>query len=197
MRSDMAGAPPWIHPTSIIHERTTIGEDTKIWHFSHIMEDVSIGARCIFGQNTMVGRNVKIGSGCKIQNNVSIFSGVILEDDVFCGPSCVFTNVMYPRAEIERKDEFKETIIRKGATIGANATILCGIEIGRYAFIGAGSVVTSSVEPFALMMGNPARRVGWVGENGEPLDSNLICQKTGDEYKYNEGSGLTRCNKQD
>ncbi len=191
----MTGTKPWIHPSSIIDHGVTIGDGTKIWHFSHIMENVNIGSNCILGQNVMIGRGVNMGSGCKIQNNVSIFSGVILEDDVFCGPSCVFTNVVYPRASIEKKNQFQETQVRKGVTIGANATILCGIEIGKYAFIGAGSVVTSSVEPFALMMGNPARRVGWVGEYGEPLDSDLTCQKTGDEYKYDEGSGLTRCNK--
>ncbi|MBA45051.1 MAG: N-acetyltransferase [Euryarchaeota archaeon] len=191
----MTGTKPWIHPSSIIDQGVTISDGTKIWHFSHIMENVNIGSNCILGQNVMIGRGVNMGSGCKIQNNVSIFSGVILEDDVFCGPSCVFTNVVYPRASIEKKNQFQETKVRKGVTIGANATILCGIEIGKYAFIGAGSVVTSSVEPFALMMGNPARRVGWVGEYGEPLDSDLICKKTGDEYKYDEGSGLTRCNK--
>lgn len=188
----MAGAPPWIHPSSIIDERTTIGEDTKIWHFSHIMEDVSIGSQCTLGQNTMVGRNVKIGSGCKIQNNVSIFSGVILEENVFCGPSCVFTNVLYPRANIDRKSEFKETLVRKGATIGANATILCGIEIGKYAFIGAGSVVTSSVEDHALMIGNPAERVGWVGESGETLDNDLVCPRTGEQYFIDSENRLTK-----
>ncbi len=188
----MAGAPPWIHPSSIIDENTTIGEDTKIWHFSHVMEEVSIGSRCTLGQNTMVGRNVKIGSGCKIQNNVSIFSGVILEENVFCGPSCVFTNVLYPRANLDRKSEFKETIVRKGATIGANATILCGIEIGKYAFIGAGSVVTSSVESHALMIGNPARRVGWVGESGETLDNDLVCPRTGEQYIIDSKNGLTK-----
>ena len=189
----MSRPEPGVHPSSIIAEGSTIGSGTKIWHFSHIMENVTIGEECILGQNTMVGRGVTIGSGCKIQNNVSIFSGVILEDDVFCGPSCVFTNVLHPRSFIERKDEFMKTIVRKGATIGANATILCGTEIGEYAFIGAGSVVTSSVQPFALMVGNPARRVGWVGKSGEPLDSNLYCKKTGDQYKYNEEGGLIIC----
>tara|TARA_B100001113_G_C21078540_1_gene608819 strand:- start:692 stop:1267 length:576 start_codon:yes stop_codon:yes gene_type:complete len=189
----MSRPEPAVHPSSIIAEGSTIGSGTKIWHFSHIMENVTIGEECILGQNTMVGRGVTIGSGCKIQNNVSIFSGVILEDDVFCGPSCVFTNVLHPRSFIERKDEFMKTIVRKGATIGANATILCGTEIGEYAFIGAGSVVTSSVQPFALMVGNPARRVGWVGKSGEPLDSNLYCKKTGDQYKYNEEGGLIIC----
>ena len=191
----MDGPKRWIHPSSIIDDGTSIGDGTKIWHFSHIMDNVSVGQNCTFGQNVMIGSEVKIGSRCKIQNNVSIFSGVVMEDDVFCGPSCVFTNVLYPRAEVDRRNEFKETLVRKGVSIGANATILCGIEIGKYALIGAGSVVTSSVEPYALMVGNPARRVGWVGEYGEPLDSNLFCKKTGDQYKYNEGSGLKRCNK--
>ena len=156
----MDGPEPWIHPSSIIDDESFIGNGTKIWHFSHIMDNVSIGQNCTLGQNIMIGSGVKIGSGCKIQNNVSIFSGVVSEEDVFCGPSCVFTNVLYPRAEIDRRDEFKETIVRRGVSIGANATILCGIEIGEYALIGAGSVVTSSVEPYALMIGNPARRVG-------------------------------------
>ena len=191
----MDGTEPWIHPSSIIDGGSYIGNGTKIWHYSHIMDNVSIGQNCTLGQNIMIGSGVTIGSGCKIQNNVSIFSGVILEENVFCGPSSVFTNVLYPRAEIDRRDEFKETFVRRGVSIGANATILCGIEIGKYALIGAGSVVTSSVEPYALMIGNPARRVGWVGEYGEPLDSNLFCKKTGDQYKYKEGSGLTRCNK--
>ena len=182
----MTGTKPWIHPSSIIDHGVTIGDGTKIWHFSHIMENVNIGSNCILGQNVMIGRGVNMGSRCKIQNNVSIFSGVILEDDVFCGPSCVFTNVVYPRAHIERKIEFKETIVRKGATIGANATILCGIEIGNFALIGAGSVVTSSVNPYSLMVGNPARQVGWVGESGEKLDENLICPMTGDKYQLDD-----------
>tara|TARA_B100001250_G_C19748628_1_gene766596 strand:+ start:189 stop:776 length:588 start_codon:yes stop_codon:yes gene_type:complete len=188
----MEGSPPWIHSSSIIDEGTTIGNDTKIWHFSHIMENVSIGSKCILGQNIMIGRDVKIGSGCKIQNNVSIYSGVILEDNVFCGPSCVFTNVINPRAHVDRKEEFQKTTVRHGATIGANATILCGIEIGRFSFIGAGSVVTSSVKPHALMMGNPARQVGWVGESGETLDEELVCPSTGQKYTLDIENGLKR-----
>ena len=140
----MGGPEPWIHPSSIVDDGSIIGDGTKIWHFSHIMDNVSIGKNCTLGQNIMIGSGVKIGSGCKIQHSVSIFSGVILEENVFCGPSSVFTNILYPRAEIDRRDEFKETFVRKGVSIGANATILCGIEIGKYALIGAGSVVTSS-----------------------------------------------------
>jgi len=188
----MEGSAPWIHPSSIIDEGATIGNDTKIWHFSHIMENVSIGSKCILGQNIMIGRDVKIGSGCKIQNNVSIYSGVILEDNVFCGPSCVFTNVLNPRAHLDRKNEFQKTYVRHGATIGANATILCGIEIGRFSFIGAGSVVISSVESHALMVGNPARRVGWVSESGDTLNEELVCPRTGQQYTLDLENGLTR-----
>jgi UDP-2-acetamido-3-amino-2,3-dideoxy-glucuronate N-acetyltransferase len=186
----MVGSNPWIHSSSIIEEGVCIGSGTKIWHFSHVLENATIGSNCVLGQNTMIGKGVVVGSGCKIQNNVSIFSGVTLEDDVFCGPSCVFTNVLNPRAHIHRKEEFQQTIVCKGATIGANATILCGIEIGRFALIGAGSVVTSSVPPHALMIGNPARRVGWVGESGEKLNDELICPKTGQQYKFDLNNQL-------
>jgi len=190
----MVGQNPWVHPSSIIDDGASIGDGTKIWHFSHIMKNVRIGPNCILGQNIMVGNGVTIGARCKIQNNVSIYSGVLLEDDVFCGPSCVFTNILNPRAHIDRKSEFKETIVRKGVTIGANATILCGIEIGRFALIGAGSVVTSSVQPYSLMIGNPARHVGWVGESGETLDEQLICPSTGQRYRFDDQNILVKTN---
>jgi len=190
----MAGQNPWVHPSSIIDDGASIGDGTKIWHFSHIMKNVRIGPNCILGQNIMVGNGVTIGARCKIQNNVSIYSGVLLEDDVFCGPSCVFTNILNPRAHIDRKTEFKETIVRKGVTIGANATILCGIEIGNFALIGAGSVVTSSVQPYSLMIGNPARHVGWVGESGETLDEKLICPSTGQRYQFDDQNILVKTN---
>jgi len=190
----MVGQDPWVHTSSIIDDGASIGDGTKIWHFSHIMKNVRIGPNCILGQNIMVGNGVTIGARCKIQNNVSIYSGVLLEDDVFCGPSCVFTNILNPRAHIDRKSEFKETIVRKGVTIGANATILCGIEIGRFALIGAGSVVTSSVQPYSLMIGNPARHVGWVGESGETLDEQLICPSTGQRYRFDDQNILVKTN---
>ncbi|MCX7760500.1 MAG: N-acetyltransferase [Hydrogenothermaceae bacterium] len=159
----------FIHPSSYIDENVTIGKKTKIWHFSHILSNTVIGERCIIGQNCMIGSDVKIGNGCKIQNNVSIYKGVILEDDVFCGPSCVFTNVLTPRAFIERKHEFKTTLVKKGATIGANATVVCGNTIGRYAMIAAGAVVISDVEDYALYAGVPAKRIGWVCKCGVVL----------------------------
>lgn len=156
----------FVHQSSYIDDNTSIGEGTKIWHFCHILSGTKIGNNCVIGQNVMIGPDVVIGNNCKIQNNVSIYKGVILEDDVFCGPSCVFTNVINPRAFIERKNEFKTTILRKGSTIGANATIVCGNTIGRYALIGAGAVVTHDVIDYALMLGIPARRTGWVCKCG-------------------------------
>ena len=152
----------FIHATAVVDEPAMIGEGTKIWHFCHVSESAAIGAKCSIGQNVFVGRGVHIGDGCKVQNNVSVYEGVTLEDGVFCGPSMVFTNVINPRAEIERKHEIMHTLVRQGATIGANATILCGITIGRYAFIGAGAVVTKDVPDFTLVLGNPARQTGTV-----------------------------------
>ena|SRR6476661_7841257 len=157
----------YIHPTTIIDEQVTIGSGTRIWHFCHISEKASIGKNCIIGQNVFIGKNVKIGNGVKIQNNVSVFEGVVLEDDVFVGPSVVFTNVINPRAFLEKKSEFKSTIVRKGASIGANATIICGNSIGEYAMLGAGSVLTKSIEDFELWYGNPACRKGMVDKNGD------------------------------
>jgi len=161
----------FIHDTAIIDPGATIGNGTKIWHFSHVMPTAVIGENCVIGQNVFVGSNVKIGDRVKVQNNVSLYEGVICEEDVFIGPSVVFTNVTNPRAFIEQKDAFQTTRIGKGATIGANATILCGIELGEYCFIGAGSVVTKDVPAYALMIGNPARQTGWVGEDGEKTKS--------------------------
>lgn len=172
-----------IHPSSEIDDNVAIGEGTVIWHFCHVLEGSSIGRDCSIGQNVVVGPRVQIGSGCKIQNNVSVYEGVTLEDDVFCGPSCVFTNVTNPRAFVSRKAEFEPTLVRRGASIGANATILCGHEIGAYALIGAGSVVTSDVPGFALMAGVPARRVGWVSRAGERLGTDLICPRDGSRYR--------------
>ena len=159
----------FIHKSSYVDEPVEIGEGTKIWHFSHILPNTKIGKKCIIGQNCMIGPDVNIGNGCKIQNNVSIFKGVELEDYVFCGPSCVFTNVLTPRAFIERKHEFRKTLVKKGATIGANATIVCGNTIGKYAMIGAGAVVVTDVEDYALYTGLPAKRTGWVCKCGVVL----------------------------
>lgn len=170
------------HETAIIDDGVVIGRDTKIWHFCHVLSGTEIGADCVLGQNVMAGPNVRIGDGCKIQNNVSLYAGVTLDREVFCGPSCVFTNVVTPRAFVERKDEFAETPVGRGATIGANATIVCGHSIGRYAMIGAGAVVTRDVPDFALVIGNPARFAGWVGRAGERLGDDLICPRTGERY---------------
>jgi UDP-2-acetamido-3-amino-2,3-dideoxy-glucuronate N-acetyltransferase len=158
------------HETAIIDKNVAIGEGTKIWCFCHFLKNTTIGSGCVFGQNCVVGANVKIGNGVKAQNNVSIYEGVEIEDDVFLGPSMVFTNVINPRSFIERKDEFRKTLVKKGASIGANATIVCGVTIGRYAFVGAASLVTKDVPDFALVYGSPARQHGWVGISGNKLD---------------------------
>jgi UDP-2-acetamido-3-amino-2,3-dideoxy-glucuronate N-acetyltransferase len=162
------------HPTAVIDENCSIGEGTKIWHFTHVMSEAVIGMNCNLGQNVVIERKVMLGNNVRVQNNVSVYQGVICEDDVFLGPSVVLTNVINPRSAISRKHEFRNTIIRKGATIGANATIICGIEIGSYAFIGAGAVVTKSVLPYALITGNPGLQTGWMSEFGHKLifDSN-------------------------
>ena len=179
-----------IHESSFVDDPVTIGSDTTIWHFCHLLGDVAIGKRCSIGQNVMIGPRVTIGDGCKVQNNVSLYEGVILEDDVFCGPSCVFTNVLNPRANISRKAEFKTTRVKRGATIGANATIVCGNAIGAYALIGAGAVVTHDVPDFALMAGVPARRVGWVSKAGERLGNDLICPRDGSRYELKASDRL-------
>ncbi|HEY1962002.1 MAG TPA: acyltransferase [Rhizomicrobium sp.] len=171
------------HPTAAVDDDVEIGEGTKIWHFAHILSGSRIGARCVIAQNVMIGPKVQIGNGCKIQNNVSIYEGVTLEDDVFCGPSMVFTNVLLPRAHVSRRTEFLPTLVQRGASIGANATIVCGNTIGSYAMIGAGAVVTRDVPPHALMAGNPARRTGWVSRSGERLGEGLTCPRTGERYR--------------
>ena len=159
----------FVHPSSFIDDGVEVGERTKIWHFSHILGGTKIGDHCVIGQNVMIGPDVTVGNRCKIQNNVSLYKGVTLEDEVFCAPSCVFTNVITPRAFIERKDEYRPTVVKRGATIGANATVICGHTIGRYALIGAGAVLTKDVPDYALVIGVPAKQVGWVCQCGVPL----------------------------
>ena len=177
-----------VHPTATIDAGCSIGEGTAIWHYSHVMPGAIVGRGCSLGQNVFVGRDVQIGNNVKIQNNVSIYEGVTLEDDVFCGPSMVFTNVINPRSHVSRKHEYWKTLVRRGATIGANATIVCGHTIGRYAFIAAGAVVTSDVPDYALMVGVPARRAGWICECGDRLDlpvagvSHATCTACGGAY---------------
>ena len=176
----------YVHPTAVIDDGSKIGEGTKIWHFTHVMPGAVIGPKCNIGQNVVVSPDVILGQNVKVQNNVSIYTGVICEDDVFLGPSMVFTNISNPRSAIVRKNQYKTTLVRKGASIGANATIICGNEIGEYALIGAGSVVTKPVPPFALIVGNPSRQIGWVSEFGHRLnfDSNnsAICPESNEEY---------------
>jgi len=172
-----------IHKSAFIDDGVSIGSGTSVWHFSHILPGCSIGTNVVLSQNTMVGPNVKVGDGCKIQNNVSLYEGVELEQDVFCGPSCVFTNVFNPRAAVSRKTEFRKTLVKRGATIGANATIVCGITIGEYAFVAAGAVVTRDVPAHGLVVGTPARRTGWFSRAGEKLGPDLICPRTGESYR--------------
>lgn len=175
------------HPTAVIDDGCTIGDGVKIWHFSHIMPHCIIGENCNIGQNVVVSPGVELGKNVKVQNNVSIYTGVICEDDVFLGPSMVFTNVINPRSAIARKDEYKKTIVKKGASIGANATIVCGNNIGEYAFIGAGAVVTKEVPAYALVVGNPSKQVGWMSEYGHRLhfdeNGNAVCPESGDTYR--------------
>lgn len=173
---------PEIHCTAIVDDDVHIGEGSKIWHFTHILPRTRIGNNCNIGQNVMIGPEVVVGNGCKIQNNVSIYKGVTLEDVVFCGPSMVFTNIINPRANISRMDEVRPTLVRRGASIGANATIVCGLTIGRFAFVGAGAVVTRDVPDHALVFGNPARQRGWVCECGEKLDTTWVCPACSRSY---------------
>ncbi len=181
----------YLHPTSIVGQGAKIGNNTKIWHFCHIMSDARIGENCILGQNVFVGKNVVIGNNVKIQNNVSVYEGVCCADNVFIGPSVVFTNVLNPRSNIERKAEFKQTLVKEGASIGANATIICGTSIGKYAFIGAGAVVSKDVADYALVMGNPARHTGWMSKHGARLQFNekgkAKCRLSGDIYSLKDG----------
>jgi UDP-2-acetamido-3-amino-2,3-dideoxy-glucuronate N-acetyltransferase len=184
-----------VHSSAIVDEGAAIGEGTRIWHFVHVCAGARIGKNCSLGQNVFVGNRVVIGDGCKIQNNVSVYDNVTLEDGVFCGPSMVFTNVYNPRALVSRKDEYRDTLVRRGATLGANSTIVCGVSIGEYAFVGAGAVVQKDVPDFALVVGVPARQIGWMSAHGEKLDlpvegeGEAVCQHSGDVYRL-EGSRL-------
>jgi UDP-2-acetamido-3-amino-2,3-dideoxy-glucuronate N-acetyltransferase len=179
------------HPTAIIDDGCEIGKGTKIWHFSHIMPNCKIGENCNIGQNVVVSPDVVLGRNVKVQNNVSIYTGVICEDDVFLGPSMVFTNVINPRSAVNRKNQYLKTLVKKGASIGANATIVCGIDIGRFAFIGAGTVVTKAVPDYALVVGNPGKQTGWMSEFGQKLlfqkDGLAVCSESGDTYKLLNG----------
>ncbi|KCV61259.1 transferase hexapeptide repeat protein [Bordetella bronchiseptica 99-R-0433] len=183
-----------IHPTAIVDDGARIGANSRIWHWVHICGGAEIGAGCSLGQNVFVGNRVRIGDRVKIQNNVSVYDNVVLEDDVFCGPSMVFTNVYNPRAAIERKNEYRDTLVRQGATLGANCTIVCGATVGRYAFVGAGAVVNKDVPDFALVVGVPARQIGWMSRHGEQLDLPLTgngqarCPHTGDLYILENGA---------
>ena len=183
-----------IHPSAIVDDGATIGDGTRIWHFTHVCAGARIGAKVSLGQNVYVGNNVVIGDKCKIQNNVSVYDNVFLEEGVFCGPSMVFTNVYNPRSLIERKSEYRDTLVKRGATLGANCTIICGVAIGEFAFIGAGAVVTQNVPAYALMMGVPARHVGWMSEHGERIDLQLEgsgeykCPHTGQLYRLDGGT---------
>ena len=184
------------HPTAVIDLPCEIGEGTKIWHFAHVCSGVKIGARCVFGQNTMVANDVVIGNNVKVQNNVAIYTGTQIEDDVFLGPSCVLTNVTNPRSQVSRQSLYETTLIKRGATVGANATIVCGITLGRYSFISAGAVVTKDVPDYALMVGVPARQKGWMSRHGHLLkpaaDGSMTCPESG--YRYREVEpGVLRC----
>jgi UDP-2-acetamido-3-amino-2,3-dideoxy-glucuronate N-acetyltransferase len=180
------------HPTAVIDEGAEIGNGTRIWHFSHIMKDAKIGSNCNIGQNVVISPGVVLGKNVKVQNNVSLYTGVICDDDVFLGPSCVFTNVINPRSAIVRKHEYMQTHVGKGATIGANATIVCGHDIGAYAFIGAGAVVTKTVVPYALVVGNPSKQTGWISEYGHKLffdeDGFAICKESNEKYHLKDGA---------
>jgi len=186
----MPDKPYFVHESSYVDEPCVIGAGTKIWHFSHVMKDCVIGRGCNIGQNVLVSAGVRIGDNCKIQNNVSLYTGVVLEDHVFCGPSMVFTNVVNPRSEVVRKDEYMTTLVKRGASVGANATLVCGITVGAYAFVGAGAVVTRDVPDFALVVGNPARRTGWMCRCGIKLpvtEERAACGTCAAEYVLHAG----------
>ncbi|RZL46673.1 MAG: N-acetyltransferase [Pedobacter sp.] len=181
----------FVHESAYVDENCQVGTDTKIWHFSHIMSNCIIGEKCNIGQNVVISPQVILGNNVKIQNNVSVYTGVVCEDDVFLGPSMVFTNVINPRSAVNRKEEYKKTLVKKGASIGANATIVCGNNIGRYAFVGAGAVITKEIPDFALFVGNPAKQIGWVSEYGHRLTfddvGKAVCSETKDEYILQDG----------
>ena len=177
----------FVHESSYLDQPCRVGAGTRIWHFCHVMKDSVIGRNCVLGQNVLVSSGVRIGDGCKIQNNVSLYTGVVLEDGVFCGPSMVFTNVVNPRSEIVRRDEFRPTLVRRGASIGANATIVCGVTLGEYCFVGAGAVVTRDVPDFALVVGNPARQRGFMCRCGVRLEGGLGCRACGAAYAERDG----------
>ncbi|NND81357.1 MAG: N-acetyltransferase [Gammaproteobacteria bacterium] len=179
---------PFIHESAIVDPDVRIGDGSKVWHFSHIMSGASIGVGCVLGQNVFIGSQVQVGDRCKIQNNVSVVTGVTLANDVFCGPSAVFTNVLTPRCGVSRLDEFLPTVVEEGVTIGANSTIVCGVTLGRYCFIGAGSVVTKSVTAQALVIGNPAHYAGWMCVCGERLDDELLCHRCASRYRCSDNS---------
>lgn len=189
MREDPRFPGALIHESAYVDDGAEIGAGTRIWHFVHVLSGVKIGRDCVLGQNVMVGPNVTVGDGCKIQNNVALYDGVELEAGVFCGPSCVFTNVTNPRAFMNRKSEFRRTLVRTGTSIGANATIVCGHDLGAYSFIAAGAVITKSVPDYALMAGVPAKRMGWMSKAGERLGADLTCPATGIRYRV-VSSGL-------
>lgn len=187
-----------IHPSAIVDEGAVIGDGSRVWHFAHVCSGARIGERCSFGQGVFVGNDVTIGHNVKVQNNVSVYDAVTLEDDVFCGPSMVFTNVYNPRSAVTRKDEYRRTLIRQGATLGANSTIVCGTTVGRYAFVGAGAVINRDVPDFALMVGVPARQAGWMSRHGERLplpltgSAEALCPHTGDRYRLEAGRVTVR-----
>ena len=185
----MTAKATFVHSSSVVDDGAKVGIGTRIWHFCHVSAGATIGAECVLGQNVFVANGVLVGDRVRIQNNVSLYDGVILEDEVFCGPGAVFTNVRTPRAGVSRKDEYVRTVVRRGATIGANATIVCGVEVGTYSLIGAGAVVTSDVVPHRLVVGVPARAVGWVSHAGEVLGDDLTCPRTGRRYRL-EGDSL-------
>lgn len=187
------GANYTVHPSAIVDPGAQIGEGSRVWHWVHICSGARIGSACSFGQNVFVGNDVIIGNNVKVQNNVSVYDAVTLEDDVFCGPSMVFTNVYNPRSAVTRKDEYRRTLVRRGATLGANSTIVCGVTVGEYAFVGAGAVVNHDVPDYALMVGVPARQIGWMSQHGErlnlPLSGNAqtVCEQSGNRYELHDG----------
>ncbi len=182
-----------IHPTAIVDEGAQVGNDSRVWHWVHISGGAQIGSNCSFGQNVFIGNHVVIGNNCKIQNNVSVYDNVTMEDDVFCGPSMVFTNVINPRSAVTRKNEYRSTLVKRGVTLGANCTVVCGVTLGEYAFVAAGAVINKDIKPYALMAGVPARQIGWMSQFGErlalPLTGNAetLCPNTGQKYVLREG----------